>query len=90
MQECRYFKIHGTVQGVFYRANTEKVAQSLGLTGWVRNTQDNCVECQACGEASKLNKFEQWLNQGPDMAEVTHVDSQKIDYVSFKSFDIRY
>ncbi|HQH80073.1 MAG TPA: acylphosphatase, partial [bacterium] len=30
-------RVGGRVQGVFYRANTEKEAKALGLTGFVRN-----------------------------------------------------
>lgn len=90
MAECRYYKIEGTVQGVFYRANTERMATSMGLTGWVRNTDDGCVECVACGEPDALDALHKWLHVGPDAAVVSNVTSQKIDYKDFKSFDIRY
>lgn len=89
-QACRYFKIHGKVQGVFFRANTEKKANALSITGWVRNTEDGCVECVGCGSEDNLELFAQWLAQGPEAAVVDHVDSQAQDYQIFKSFDIRY
>lgn len=88
--ECRHFRIKGKVQGVFYRANTQKQAQALGLTGWVRNKDNGDVECVACGEAESLDKLEQWLHQGPDAAIVADVSSKTIDFQSFKEFSIQY
>ncbi len=90
MKECRLFKIEGLVQGVYYRANTEKVARSMALTGWVRNTEDGGVECLACGELENLTAFEKWLNIGPDAARVDNVTSKKQDLLDLQSFDIRY
>ncbi len=90
MKECRFFKVEGVVQGVFFRANTEKLAISMGLTGWVRNTEDGGVECLACGELENLASFEKWLNVGPDASRVDHVISEKHELCDFKSFDIRY
>ncbi|KAE8556251.1 hypothetical protein EYB25_000952 [Talaromyces marneffei] len=37
------FKVHGTVQGVSFRAFTQKRATEYGVTGWVRNTPDGRV-----------------------------------------------
>ena len=34
---CRRYFISGRVQGVFYRASAQRYAQSLALSGWVRN-----------------------------------------------------
>ena len=34
----------GKVQGVYFRAHTEKKARSLGIRGWVRNVDDGRVE----------------------------------------------
>lgn len=88
--ECRYFNVIGIVQGVFFRAHTEKMAQSLNLKGWVRNTNDGRVECIACGKADQLDTFEKWLHHGPDRAQVDQVNSKKIDYAQFSKFEIRY
>ena len=38
------FTISGRVQGVFFRKHTLTKAQSLHLTGWVRNTPAGSVE----------------------------------------------
>jgi acylphosphatase len=50
----------GRVQGVFFRANTCKCAESLGLTGWVRNTSDGRVETVFEGEEEAVNEAIEW------------------------------
>jgi acylphosphatase len=65
--------ITGKVQGVFYRAETVKKAQQLGLVGWVRNLVDGSVECCACGDVVKLQQLFTWLEQGPATAKVDKV-----------------
>ena len=63
--------IRGRVQGVGFRATTEQVARSLGLSGWVRNLPDGGVEVEAAGEENALRELEQFLRRGPRMAHVT-------------------
>ena len=62
------------VQGVFYRSSAQRYAQSLELTGWVRNLRDGRVELLACGEASVLAELEKWLEIGPEYAKVTNIE----------------
>ena len=83
--------IDGRVQGVFYRASTQKEAQRLGLSGWVRNQIGGQVEAVACGTAEQLATFEVWLHHGPPMA---HVDSIEIINMAVEQvthgFQIKY
>ena len=61
----------GRVQGVFFRANTKKCAESLGLVGWVRNTRDGRVEAVFEGEEEDVRKAIDWCEHEQPYAEVT-------------------
>lgn len=67
-------KIHGRVQGVFFRQSTQAEAIRLGLTGWVRNLPDGSVEALAEGPADAVRELLAWCRQGPPAAEVSSVD----------------
>ena len=70
---CLHAIVHGRVQGVFFRASTQKMARRLRLTGWVRNCADGTVEVMASGDGAALQDLLAWLHQGPPMARVTRV-----------------
>ncbi len=82
--------VSGLVQGVFFRASTEREAQKLGLNGYVRNLHSGEVEVLAQGEESKLKQLLQWLYSGPPSARVDNVDYQYRDISqNYKGFTIR-
>ncbi|HEY7085950.1 MAG TPA: acylphosphatase [Hyphomicrobiaceae bacterium] len=66
-------RIEGAVQGVGYRFWTERVADHLGLTGWVRNCRDGSVEALFCGPADHVADMLEAVKQGPPSARVTVV-----------------
>ena len=66
--------VSGRVQGVWFRAWTEKKARALGLDGWVRNRRDGTVEAVLSGEAAAVESLASALWEGPDLAAVTAVD----------------
>lgn len=61
----------GLVQGVFFRANTKKCADSLGLTGWVRNRHDGSVEAVFEGEEEKVLQAIEWCATKQPYARVS-------------------
>ncbi len=81
--------VRGRVQGVFFRASTQKTAEGLGLTGWVRNCSDGSVEIHAEGDKKKLEELIAWCRQGPPMASVTDIDQDWIEPEGLHSFDVR-
>ncbi len=80
--------VHGHVQGVFYRSNTHKVADRLGLTGWVKNCEDGSVEIHAEGDKNTLEELIEWCRHGPALAKVSKIDLNWIDSQGLRSFDI--
>lgn len=82
--------ISGRVQGVFFRDFTRQWANSLGLTGWVRNVFDGRVEVLAEGEEEKLNFLLEKLKEGPPLARVDKVEVTWDDYKGeFNDFRIK-
>ena len=81
--------VRGRVQGVFYRASTQKTAQDLGLTGWVKNCDDGSVELHAEGKREKLEELIAWCRQGPPSASVSGIDLNWVEAEGLHSFEIR-
>ncbi len=77
---CMRCKISGRVQGVFFRASTQREARSLELTGYAKNLSDGSVEVLACGKASAVEQLREWLRVGPPAARVTRVDCLPIQF----------
>jgi acylphosphatase len=84
-------KVHGRVQGVFFRDYTRREAQRLGLTGWVKNDWGGTVSTTAVGEEAALQQFVEFLHRGSPQANVTQVD---VDWSesdeSFDGFSVRW
>jgi acylphosphatase len=60
--------VKGTVQGVGFRYYTRRLADSLGLSGYVKNLADGNVEIEAEGDKQSLQDLIHDL-QTKDMAE---------------------
>jgi acylphosphatase len=71
--ERAHLLIRGRVQGVWYRASTQRKAASLGLAGWVRNLGDGRVEAVAQGPREALDALVSWAHDGPPAARVDNV-----------------
>ena len=87
---CMHYIICGRVQSVCYRAAAQQEAKKLKLTGWVVNSNNGDVEVLACGEQEALKTFEKWLWQGPMLAKVESVKSNKLLWQEYEDFIIRY
>lgn len=69
----RHLSITGRVQGVSYRAWMIEQAQSLGITGWVRNRADGSVEAVVAGPAEQVDALVARAHRGPPAARVAAV-----------------
>ncbi len=80
--------IKGKVQGVFYRATAKKVADQLGVNGWIKNTKEGNVEVIATSNEETLNEFVNWCKQGPKGSKVTDVVLTTKNPEAFNGFSI--
>lgn len=82
--------IYGRVQGVFYRVSTKQKAEQLGLTGWVKNTHDGCVEAVFEGDENIVHEMIRWCHIGPSSSKVNNVIVDKKTLENFDDFTIKY
>jgi len=84
-----HLTIKGKVQGVFYRATAKEVAEEIGVTGWVRNTEEGYVEIEATGTVGQLRKLIEWCRIGPKRAVVKDIIIDNKSEEPFNAFEIR-
>ena len=63
----------GTVQGVFFRANAQRIAREMKLTGWVRNEKDGSVHALVEGSEADVEELVARLKAEVRGAEVRRV-----------------
>ena len=81
--------ITGRVQGVWYRAWTEKEATALGLDGWVRNLSDGSVEALFSGPEAVVRDMIGRCRSGPPLANVDGIAETPAEPPPAKGFTIR-
>ncbi len=72
-----HIKVSGHVQGVSFRSNAERMADRLGLRGWVSNLSDGSVEMVVEGPEGYVEDFIEWCSVGPSGAIVDDVRVEK-------------
>lgn len=83
--------IHGRVQGVFFRKETQMEAHRIGVTGWVRNKADGSVEALFEGTRQNVETMLEWCETGPPLSHVTDVNVSWGEYTGkYDGFDIRF
>ncbi|MCP5237904.1 MAG: acylphosphatase [Zoogloeaceae bacterium] len=86
---CRHLLIRGKVQGVYYRMTARNEAIAHGLSGWVRNRTDGCVEAVVNGPELAVRAFIDWAFQGPPAARVDAVEVEESEDASHTGFSMR-
>ncbi|MEX0297888.1 MAG: acylphosphatase [Kordiimonas sp.] len=82
-------RIHGKVQGVWYRAWTKQEADKLDLFGWVRNRQDGTVEALFIGPEKVVNHMLALCEQGSPASEVTSIDTAPAKGIAPNRFEVK-
>lgn len=82
--------ISGKVQGVWFRSSTKRIAEQLGLNGWVKNLPDGRVEAVFEGDPEKIERAIEWCRIGPLNARVEKVDIFYEKPEGLNRFEIRY
>ncbi|MEM1642993.1 MAG: acylphosphatase [Desulfurococcaceae archaeon] len=86
-----HIKVYGIVQGVFFRSSMKRVADKLGVKGWVRNLPDGSVEAVVEGPRNRVEELIKWAHKGPPLARVDRVEVVWEQYIGeFKDFRIKY
>lgn len=84
-----HVRIEGRVQGVGYRAWTERAARELGLAGWVRNRRDGSVEAVFQGDEARVADMLARCARGPEAAAVRGVEILGEGVGVFDGFAVR-
>jgi acylphosphatase len=79
-QKRIHLVVRGRVQGVYFRASTQREAKRLGVTGWIKNREDGGVEIVAEGEEDQVKDLLVWAQHGPSTARVEEVDTRWRSY----------
>ena len=83
--------ISGRVQGVFFRMETKKAADRLGVFGWVRNQLDGTVEAVFEADRDRVDAIIVWCREGPPIADVSDVIVNWEEYTGeFDGFNINF
>jgi acylphosphatase len=81
--------VSGLVQGVFFRAETSRLARSKDVAGWVRNLPDGRVEAVFEGPRWAVESMLEWMRAGPRGAAVSSVDVSWEDPGTEHGFSVR-
>jgi glycerophosphoryl diester phosphodiesterase/acylphosphatase len=86
----KYMIVSGMVQAVGFRYRATHIAQTLGVTGYVRNTSDGRVEMEVQGTEDEIRRMLQMLRE-QRFIEITGVEERDIDVVPGEyEFKVRY
>ena len=86
----RRYQFYGRVQGVGFRYTAIRAANSLGISGWVKNERDGSVTVEAQGSEVALARMIDTIRNGRyiviDRMEVSNLLLVEND----KGFDVRF
>ena len=82
--------VSGRVQGVWFRAFTEKSATAIGVSGYVENLPDGRVHLHAQGTEDQLKQLLEQLKKGPRGSRVEGLESIPVNTRPESGFTTRH
>ena len=86
MKKHLKIRVHGKVQGVYFRASAVDKAHMYLVAGFTRNEPDGTVYIEAEGEEENLNNFIEWCRIGPPRALVEKVLIEEGELKNYQNF----
>ncbi len=85
----RRVRVHGRVQGVWFRGATQATAQAAGVAGWVRNLSDGTIEAVFEGPPEGVAAILAFCRSGPRGARVDRLEESEETPEGIEGFRIR-
>jgi acylphosphatase len=82
-------RVHGRVQGVFFRDSVRREAARRGVAGWARNCADGTAEAVFEGPAEAMEAMVEFVRRGPGHAEVSRVEETSEPPEGLRGFEVR-
>ena len=86
---ARKVRVHGRVQGVFFRDTCRREAEERGVVGWVSNEPDGSVAAWFEGDEAAVETMLGWCREGPPHARVQRVDVSDAEPEGLSRFAVR-
>lgn len=86
---AREVRVHGRVQGVFFRDSCRREAEQRGVAGWVTNEADGSVTAYVEGDPAAVDALVLWCRTGPPRAHVTAVEVREAAAEGLAGFEVR-
>ncbi|MEA5027069.1 Acylphosphatase [bioreactor metagenome] len=87
----RYYVIFkGRVQGVGFRYYVISLAQTKGLTGWIRNQLNGNVEMEIQGNPDTFQLVLEQILAGNGWIRITDYSIKRIPVIAESAFNIKY
>ncbi len=82
--------VTGHVQGVGFRAFTVSLARKNGVSGFVRNDDDGCVEIIAEANRRSMDRFLEGLQDGNGWSRTDTITHDPINPAGMTGFEVEY
>jgi acylphosphatase len=86
------YEVFGKVQGKFFRKHTLRMAERLGVGGWVRNTSRGTVLGEVEGPRPVVEEFKAWVaDEGSPKSSINRCvfsEEYEVDSRTYDEFKI--